>query len=657
MGLAKSRRAKISYKKEDIMNLRMFRSFSIPVAIFIGILCIRSLPAQTLQTGEIGFELSSAGELEVLAPHTTTGEYINQIDRSSILVGVDSVFNYHEDADGIDSSYTVTSPRFSDYEIATWFDNGYSFNKRPEVLVRLNVYSWEGAGYGILRYRVTNQDSVSVFARPGLEILPQIDGEYGYEEIKYDEATGITEIYIEGLRFVGFKVLTDEIASLRVLDWFAGYDSTDAMLRDYLYYDGIDTDYESGSDGTVDVLSVAEDSLAPGESREIHFAVAVGGDEATMLDNISSAEDSYGNLVDAITNSIIDPVIQTGEIGFELSSAGELEVLAPHLTTGEYLNQIDRSSLLVGVDSVFNYHEDADGIDSSYGLNNPVFSDYELVNIFDNGYSAGKQPEVLARTNVYSWEDAGYGLVRYRVTNQGTQSVHARSGLEILPQIDGEYGNEEIRYDESNGVAEIFIEGLRYVGYKALTPPLASLKVIDWFSGYDASDALLRDYLFYDQIDMEYSSGSDGTVNVLAMEPDSLSPGESQELFLAIAVGADEAGMLDRIGEAEERYNALYTTGLPPMEFPLPAQYRLSQNYPNPFNPTTTIQFSIPKSSEVRLTVYDILGAEVATLINRELEQGEHQVGFSGSELPSGMYFYRLHTGEKTLTRKMLLLK
>lgn len=86
-------------------------------------------------------------------------------------------------------------------------------------------------------------------------------------------------------------------------------------------------------------------------------------------------------------------------------------------------------------------------------------------------------------------------------------------------------------------------------------------------------------------------------------------------------------------------------------------EYNLSRNYPNPFNPSTNIKFSIPKSDIVTLKVYNVLGQEVATLINRELAAGSYKVDFNASQLSSGVYFYTIKTGSFTATKKMMLLK
>jgi hypothetical protein len=89
----------------------------------------------------------------------------------------------------------------------------------------------------------------------------------------------------------------------------------------------------------------------------------------------------------------------------------------------------------------------------------------------------------------------------------------------------------------------------------------------------------------------------------------------------------------------------------------IPKSYALYQNYPNPFNPSTTIEFDIPERTNVKLVVYDILGREVETLIDKELEPGKYKLNFNATNLPSGVYFYTLRTPKFTKTNKMLLIK
>jgi hypothetical protein len=94
----------------------------------------------------------------------------------------------------------------------------------------------------------------------------------------------------------------------------------------------------------------------------------------------------------------------------------------------------------------------------------------------------------------------------------------------------------------------------------------------------------------------------------------------------------------------------------------IPDKYFLYQNYPNPFNPTTIIKFEIPSDvkremSNVRLIIFDITGREITTLVNEQLNPGTYEVTFDGSNLPSGIYFYKLTAGDFTDTKKLVLIK
>ena len=98
-------------------------------------------------------------------------------------------------------------------------------------------------------------------------------------------------------------------------------------------------------------------------------------------------------------------------------------------------------------------------------------------------------------------------------------------------------------------------------------------------------------------------------------------------------------------------------TGIADLKGAIPATLNLDQNYPNPFNPTTTISYQIPATSLVTLKVFDLLGRELATLVNGEQQAGSYRTTFDASRLSSGVYLYQLNAGTTTLTRKMALLK
>lgn len=115
-------------------------------------------------------------------------------------------------------------------------------------------------------------------------------------------------------------------------------------------------------------------------------------------------------------------------------------------------------------------------------------------------------------------------------------------------------------------------------------------------------------------------------------------------------IGADE-------GISVFREEGVILTDVKKKNFLQPESFSLSQNYPNPFNPSTTISYSIPEGRIVTLKVYDMLGKEVAALLNEYKEAGAHSVQFSASSLPSGVYIYTIQAGEFRDSKKLMLLK
>jgi len=101
---------------------------------------------------------------------------------------------------------------------------------------------------------------------------------------------------------------------------------------------------------------------------------------------------------------------------------------------------------------------------------------------------------------------------------------------------------------------------------------------------------------------------------------------------------------------------SLQTTGISGNETNLNS-FELNQNYPNPFNPTTSISFNIPKNSHVNLKIYDVLGNEVSNYFNEFMQAGTYNLVFDGSNLSSGIYYYRLTAGDFSSTKKMMLIK
>lgn len=152
---------------------------------------------------------------------------------------------------------------------------------------------------------------------------------------------------------------------------------------------------------------------------------------------------------------------------------------------------------------------------------------------------------------------------------------------------------------------------------------------------------------------------------VLSMGKDNftMNPGDSQSVVIAqfIARGTSNLNSVTKLKQLSDVV-ANYTVGINQISTEVPGSFALSQNYPNPFNPDTKIKFTIPVLSKynneaITLKVFDILGREVSVLINERLNPGIYEVTFDGSNLTSGIYFYRLQMGVYSDTKRMVLLK
>ena len=126
-------------------------------------------------------------------------------------------------------------------------------------------------------------------------------------------------------------------------------------------------------------------------------------------------------------------------------------------------------------------------------------------------------------------------------------------------------------------------------------------------------------------------------------------------------IGPDVPGMVNKL-PAQIRYEAFVATGVPGSSVPpaadgQPAGAILLQNYPNPFNPVTTIRYVLPERSRVRLSVSNLLGQTVSTLVQEVQQAGSHDVQFDGSGLASGVYYVRILAGGGTGMRQMILLR
>jgi hypothetical protein len=108
---------------------------------------------------------------------------------------------------------------------------------------------------------------------------------------------------------------------------------------------------------------------------------------------------------------------------------------------------------------------------------------------------------------------------------------------------------------------------------------------------------------------------------------------------------------------AEELAKTLTAVGPETPGRTVPKEFRLEQNYPNPFNPSTVIEFTLPQRAHVSLELYDVLGRRVMTLVDGTLEAGSHRTVVDASRLAAGVFFYRLTAADRSMTKKMMVLR
>ncbi len=154
----------------------------------------------------------------------------------------------------------------------------------------------------------------------------------------------------------------------------------------------------------------------------------------------------------------------------------------------------------------------------------------------------------------------------------------------------------------------------------------------DWWSGLDANFDLREK----SEMDMSYNTDA---------------------ISYTAADGGFPLGDLNWFPDKKAEWEE-YITRVETKSLTQPAEFSLSQNYPNPFNPQTNIRFTLPKQESVTLEVFDVLGKTVATLLKDQVKSaGRHNITFSGADLSSGLYFYRLQAGDQSFMKKMMLVR
>jgi hypothetical protein len=353
--------------------------------------------------------------------------------------------------------------------------------------------------------------------------------------------------------------------------------------------------------------------------------------------------------------------METGKIGLRLSDAGSIRVYAPTTNDDRHIGRVNIIAAL-SEDAVSDYEQDHNSMDGAYILTTPTVADTEAFVIFSSDYSS-LPPYVLYSLHLYSWINESFAICRYAVINNYPQEETFHLGAIALPQVTGSYGLETNSYNTTHLTAFTYRSGeTNFAGIRLLTKDPVSYHALDWnvYSPDDPATDAATDSTRYHMtadpgFDADMTAGVDGSIFSLNAGVYTIAAGDSAILFYAVCFGESEDALMTASDAALAKYNSTFTAIENPHE--TINSYALMQNFPNPFNPETKLRFSIDHRENVSLNVYNLAGQEVASLVNKALNPGEYEITFNGNSLPSGVYFYTLRSGNRTETRKMLLVR
>ena len=268
---------------------------------------------------------------------------------------------------------------------------------------------------------------------------------------------------------------------------------------------------------------------------------------------------------------------------------------------------------------------------------------------------------IQVRQYTYAFADSGdddYVLARYDIRNLNITPI---TGLYIGQFFDWDVANyitNRTDYDPTRSLAYAWDQNTPtapYIGMRALDSAAGVRGLVNvtglvvdrpakwgWISGGTS----------------QASAGPQDIHTVISSGPYTIGAGATQMVTFAMVGGSTLSALQANADAAKAKWEQIrLLVGVDGESDELPTAYTLSQNYPNPFNPSTTIRFAIPQSDRVTLRVYDLLGRDVSTLVDEVRSAGEYTIQFNAAGLASGMYYYRMQSGNFSEMRKLLLLR
>ena len=360
----------------------MKRSVVFLVALVVLALMVADLAqAQTGGSGVIGFSLSNAGRVRIANyPYSTAN---SQVGRTTAMAALNknAVFDYNEDANGTTFlSQKITLPGV-DEAVRTICNNSYA-NKPPKVRVEVTIYFWTGSKYILYRYRFYNDSTATLPLYLSSFTVPMPAGSYGGETMVYNVSKRTSYFYRAGTAmYTSQKLLNKNLSSMRMRDWNAySSDPASDVAPDSVRYvmateTANDTLLTGGADGSVFSMNAGLYTLAPRDSADLYFGLAIGASSTEAIALMDSAQAKYNKFVTSVekTTAIVpsqfaleqnypNPFNPSTQIGFMLSARSNVTLTVydalgrtirtlvnQHLDAGEYVSTFDATGLASGV--------------------------------------------------------------------------------------------------------------------------------------------------------------------------------------------------------------------------------------------------------------------------------------------------------------------
>ncbi|MDE3058933.1 MAG: S8 family serine peptidase [Bacteroidota bacterium] len=294
-------------------------------------------------------------------------------------------------------------------------------------------------------------------------------------------------------------------------------------------------------------------------------------------------------------------------------------------------------------------------------------SDQEIVSQFSDAIAGSHSLGISVTTQGFAFKNPPFNngvIIRYRITNSSGASL---SGLYCGTFFDWDVGsasNNIAQYDAAHNLGYVYDvtkTDSTYAGVAILSgdgsPQFHAINNADTGTVWGIYDGFSRAEK-WDALHNGISKASAGVGDVsfvIGTGPATLASGDSTTFTIAVMASPTLSDLISSVTTAQQRWS--YVSAAPSAPTDAPLVFALGQNYPNPFNPTTQLRFTIAELRFVTLKIYDVLGREVATLVNEQKSPGTYAVNFDGSRFASGVYFYHLQAGSFIATKRMVLVK